>query len=215
MKTKNKLTATLILTASLSVFADPYQSNVGFDKIKTNVENAKLNKAEYDKNLATVMANVTEVTKAKSIVSKQKETVSSEIVQNNESLKKTILQERELNKLITSEKEKLAVESKQLEQLEKLSAQIKQNQIQRNNLIADYQGQLNINQDEKKSWKDREAELRSQEAKTIQALRGLASDETNWKNKQKGYEIEVKRWSAESEKQVKISDTHMGLKESN
>ncbi len=214
MKTKNIFAATLTLFASYTLMAEPYKTAEGFDKIKTNVENSKLNKTEYDKNLNTVNTNITEISKAKNSVSKQKETVSGEIVQNNESLKKVILQEREINQLITTEKEKLAVETKQLEQLEKLSAQIKNNQLQRNALIADYQGQLGINQEEKKSWKGRETELRAQEGKTIQTLRGLASDETNWKNKQKGYEIEVKRWTAESEKQQKIFDTYQGLKES-
>ena len=214
MKTKNLLTTTLILLASYSVMAEPYKTTDGFDKIKINVENSKLNKTEYNKSLNTVNGNITEINKAKTIVSKQKDTVSTEIVQNNESLKKVILQEREISQLITSEKEKLAVETKQLEQLERLTAQIKKNQEQRNVLIADYQNQLITNQDEKKAWKGRETELRAQEGKTIQALRGLASDETTRKNKQKGYEIEVKRWSAESEKQQKIFDTYQGLKES-
>lgn len=213
MKTKNILTATVLLSA-LTLSAEPYKSTEGFDKIKSNVENSKLNKTEYDKNLIVVNNNISEVTKAKTTVLKQKEGVSTEIVQNNESLKKVILQEREISQLISTEKEKLAVETKQLEQLEKLTAQIKQNQEQRNALIADYQSQLGINAEEKKSWKGRESELRAQEGKTIQALRGLASDETNWKNKQKGYEIESKRWSAESEKQQKIFDTYQGLKES-
>jgi chromosome segregation ATPase len=216
MKTKNILTKITLLTLSILSYtasAEPYKTADGFDKIKTNVENSKLNKVEYDKNLNTVNGNIAEINKVKTTVVKQKESVSSEIVQNNESLKKVILQEREINQLITAEKEKLAIETKQLEQLEKLTAQIKQNQEQRNALIADYQSQLTINQDEKKAWKSRESELRAQESKTIQALRGLASDETNWKNKQKGYEIEVKRWSAESEKQQKIFDTYQGLKE--
>ena len=213
MKTKNILTATALLSA-LTLSAEPYKSTEGFDKIKSNVENSKLNKTEYDKNLTVVNNNISEVTKAKTTVLKQKEGVSTEIVQNNEALKKVILQEREISQLITTEKEKLAVETKQLEQLEKLTVQIKKNQEQRNALIADYQSQLGINAEEKKSWKGRETELRAQEGKTIQALRGLASDETNWKNKQKGYEIESKRWSQESEKQQKIFDTYQGLKES-
>ena len=213
MKTKNIL-ATMILTAATLTYAEPYKSDDGLDKIKTNVENSKLNKSEYDKNLSTVNGNITEINKAKSTVTKQKDTVSGEIVQNNESLKKVIMQEREISQLINTEKEKLAVETKQLQQLEKLTAQIKQNQEQRSALIADYQGQLGINSEEKKLWKNRETDLRAQEGKTIQALRGLASDETNWKNKQKGYEIEAKRWTAESEKQQKIFDTYQGLKES-
>jgi chromosome segregation ATPase len=214
MKTKQiVLTLTMILFAT-TVKADLYKSDAGLDKIKSNVDNSAANKKEYDKNLSTVSNNVAEITKAKTTVQKQKDAVSGEIVQNNESLKKIIFQEREITQAITTEKEKLAVETKQLEQLEKMMAQIKKNQEQRNALIADYQSQLNINQDEKKAWKGREAELRAQEGKTIQTLRGLASDESTWKNKQKGYEIEVKRWAAETEKQQKIYDTYQGLKES-
>lgn len=211
------LTLTMVLftmTAATTAKADLYKADAGLDKIKSNVENSAANQKEYDKNLSTVSNNVAEITKAKTTVQKQKDAVSGEIVQNNESLKKIIFQEREITQAITTEKEKLALETKQLEQLEKMMTQIKKNQEQRNALIADYQSQLNINQDEKKAWKGRETELRAQEGKTIQTLRGLASDESTWKNKQKGYEIEVKRWAAETEKQQKIYDTYQGLKDS-
>jgi chromosome segregation ATPase len=214
MNKKQIITVISMMILATATQADLYKSDAGLDKIKSNVENSAANKKEYDKNLSTVSSNVAEITKAKSTVQKQKDAVSGEIVQNNESLKKIIFQEREITQAITTEKEKLAVETKQLEQLEKMMAQIKKNQEQRNALIADYQSQLNINQDEKKAWKGRETELRAQEGKTIQTLRGLASDESTWKNKQKGYEIEVKRWAAETEKQQKIYDTYQGLKES-
>lgn len=215
MKSKYILSILTFTLTALSVNADLYKANDGLEKIKSNVDNSALNKKEYDKNLTTVTGNITEITKAKTSVQKQKDTVSGEIVQNNESLKKILFQEREITQAMTTEKEKLALESKQLEQLEKMMAQIKKNQEQRNTLIADYQNQLSINQDEKKAWKGREAELRTQEGKTMQTLRGLASDESTWKNKQKGYEIEVKRWASETEKQQKIYDTYQGLKESN
>ena len=203
----------LVTLAASTAFSEPYKSSEGLDKIKSNVENSQANKSEYEKNLGTVNQNLIEINKAKTQVSKQKDLVSGEIVKNNDSLKKVILQEREITQLMNEEKEKLAQETKQLEQLEKMTQQIKQNQQKREALIADYQTQLMTNQEEKKSWKARETELRAQEGKTIQSLRGLASEEGNWKNKQKGYEIEVKRWTAESEKQQKIQDTYQGLKE--
>ncbi len=208
-----KFIAAVVLMAGLTTHAEPYKSSEGLEKIKSNVDNSQANKTEYEKNLGTVNQNLTEINKAKSQVAKQKDSVSGEIVKNNESLKKVILQEREITQLMTEEKEKLVQETKQLEQLEKMIQQIKDNQQKREALIADYQSQLLINQEEKKAWKGREADLRAQEGKTIQALRGLASEESNWKNKQKGYEIEVKRWAAESEKQQKIQDTYQGLKE--
>ena len=84
LKTIKLFTATLILATSYSALSEPYKSDEGFDKIKTNVENSKLNKTEYDKNLHTVNTNITEINKAKTAVSNQIETVRSEIVQNNE-----------------------------------------------------------------------------------------------------------------------------------
>ncbi|OFZ31271.1 MAG: hypothetical protein A2622_01370 [Bdellovibrionales bacterium RIFCSPHIGHO2_01_FULL_40_29] len=209
------LTLITITALSLNVFAEPMAARDGLEKIKTNVENAKSNQKEYDRNLEVVKKNIAEINKAKSTFLKQKEVVSTEIVKNNDSLKKVMVQERDLNILMTQEKEKLQTETKQLEQLEKMIAQIKMNQVQREANIAEYQNQLRSTTDEKKAWKDRESELRAQESKTIQAVRTIANEESTWSNKKKGYEGELKRWSAEAEKQQKIQATYQGLAEQN
>ncbi len=213
---KLSLIATLALIfVATNAHAEAMTASQGLDKIKTNLENAKANQKEYDRNLDVVSKNLKEVSKAKETYLKQKETVSTEIVKNNESLKKVLVQERDLSALLTTEKEKLQTESKQLEQLEKMIAQIKMNQVQRQTIIADYQEQMHMTTDEKKAWKDREGELRAQESKTIQSVRTIATEETTWSNKKKGYEGELKRWVAESEKQQKIHDTYKGLAEQN
>lgn len=215
MKTLSLLTAALLTVLSSAAIAETMNASQGLDKIKNNLENSKSNQKEYDRNLDVVNHNIGEVSKAKSSVLKQKETVSTEIVKNNESLKKVMVQERDISVLLTQEKEKLAAETRQVEQLEKMMAQIKQNQQQRETNIADYQNQLKMTTDEKKAWKDRETELRGQEAKTIQSVRALASEESTWNNKKKGYEGESKRWAAEADKQQKIHDTYQGLAEQN
>lgn len=201
--------ATALLTST--AFAESYTAQQGMDKIKNNLENSKANQKEYERNLEIVNKNIGEVSKAKNSVLKQKESVSSEIIQNNESLKKVLVQERDINFLASQEKEKQLAEQKQIEQLEKLLQQLKQNQVQREAILAEYQNQLKANTDEKLAWKGREGELRAQEAKTIQSLRGLASEESTWNNKKKGYEGESKRWSAEADKQQKIHDTYQGI----
>lgn len=210
---KNLFMATLVTTIAGFAVAEPYQVQQGLDKIKTNFENSKANKNEYDKNLNIVNSNITEISKAKAAVIKQKNDVSTEIVKNNDSLKKVLIQEKEIQMYIKSEEDKVAAESKQVEQLEGLIAQIKKNQEQRAAIIANYQEQLKTATDEKVAWKAREGELRTQEGETIKVIRGVASEEANWTNRKKGYEIEVKRWSAEAEKQQKIFDTYQGLKE--
>ena len=207
---------TIILSTSLllatPVFADIYSTDDGLAKIKNNLDNSKENQAEYAKNLEIVNKNLAEITKAKNSVQKQKDSVTQQILSNNDSFKKSIMQEKEIQQLIVSEKQKMDQEKIQLEQLEKLIAQIKQNQIQREAILLEYNNQLMLAQEDKKSWKARDSELRTQEAKTIQSLRGLASEEATWINKQKGYEIEVKRWASEVEKQQKIYNTYNGLK---
>lgn len=205
------LTITALALQTMTANAETVTAAQGLEKIKTNVENSKANEKEYDRNLKVVNKNLTEVNKAKSTYLKQKDVVSGEIVKNNDSLKKVLVQERDISTLLSQEKEKQQTEAKQLEQLEKMTAQIKLNQVQRESVIAEYQSQLRMTTDEKKAWKDRETELRSQESKTIQAVRTIASEETTWSNKKKGYEGEMKRWSAEAEKQRKIQDTYQGL----
>jgi chromosome segregation ATPase len=205
--------ATLVTTIAGFAVAEPYQVNQGLEKIKTNFENSKANKNEYDKNLNIVNKNIDEISKAKAAVVKQKNDVSAEIVKNNESLKKVLVQEKEIQSYIKVEEDKIAAEAKQVQQLEALVAQIKKNQEQRAAIVANYQEQLRVASEEKTAWKSREGELRNQEGETIKVIRGVASEETNWMNRKKGYEIEVKRWTAESEKQQKIFDTYQGLKE--
>jgi len=218
MKTLNRKTqiSTFILSAilfmNLPSFAEIYTTDEGLSKIKTNLDNSKDNQSEYAKNLEIVNKNIAEITKAKNAVQKQKDSVTQQILSNNDSFKKSIMQEKEIQQLIVSEKQKMDQEKIQLEQLEKLIAQIKQNQIQREAILLEYNNQLMLAQEDKKSWKARDSELRTQEAKTIQSLRGLASEEAIWINKQKGYEIEVKRWASEVEKQQKIYNTYNGLK---
>ena len=70
---------------TMTAHAEPITAANGLDKIKTNVENSKANQKEYDRNLKVVNKNLNEVSKAKTTYLKQKETVSTEIVKNNES----------------------------------------------------------------------------------------------------------------------------------
>ena len=213
---KRTLTLTAFFAITLAYvisFADPYTAQQGLDKIKTNLDNAKANEKDYSKNLDTINKNMSEVGKAKTQAQKQKDSVNTEIVNNNESLKKIILQEKELQQLITQEEQKRAEEEKQLNELDKLVAQIEANQKQRDTLITDYKKQMGLIAEEKKSWKGRETELRTQETKTIDALRGLASQESAWTTKKSTYSAEEKKWASEVEKQQKITDTYQGLKE--
>lgn len=204
---------TLITITQCLVMAKSYTSQMGLDKIKSNLDVATANKEGSVKNVTVANSNVTEVQKTKTLTQKQKETVNNEILNNNANLKQVILKEKELMQLISTEEQKKATENKQLQELERLKAQIEQNQKQRSTLITEYKRQLGLVQEEKKSWKNREAELRSQETATIEAIKSLSQQEATLVTQRKNFEIEQKKWTTEAEKQEKISETYQGLKE--
>lgn len=210
---KTTILALLLTLSFAAAQAEPLTAQKGLDKIKSNLENAKKNKDEFEKNLELVNTNMNEIKKTKDAIQAQKKNVSYELVKNTESMSKIASQEREINTLIAKEREKFGVETKQLEQLQGLADQIKKNQEQRNMILADYQSQLSIALTRKTEWKDRETQLRNQESKATESLRGIASDESGWSVKKQKYEKESKRWSAEAQKQQKIHDSYQGLAE--
>lgn len=212
---KYPIVALIAAFAFSQAYAEPMTANQGLDKIKSNLEAARKNKTEYNRNLELVNANINEIKKAKDAVLKQKKNVSGELVKNNDSVNKISVQEREINLLILKEKEKMAQESKQLTLLEGLVTQVKRNQEQRQQILLDYQQQLAVAQSRKAEWKEREGILRSQEAKTTESLRSIASDETSWGVKKQKYDKETKTWTAEAGKQQKTHDSYQGLANGN
>ncbi len=212
MKAPSILSLIFIMSAPY-VYAENITAIKSLEKLKSNVEAAQKNKTEFEQNLQLVKGNVSEVQKAKEATLNQKKTVAAEFAKNSESLKKILNNEREISILLTKETEKLNLENKQVELLQNQIAEIKKNQEQRNTIITEYQNQLSAAVTHKKSWKDREDQLKQQEIKNEQTLRGLASDESAWLDKKKKYESEFKRWSVETDKQKRIHDTYRAMSE--
>ncbi len=209
----NKLTTLItILLATIAVSADPYKAEDGLKKIDGNVTTSADNKNEASKNIELAKKQLNDLTKTKEDIKKQKDSVSKEIVKNNDVLKKVLMSEKEIQQLITIEKSKLEKENIQIKDLETMIAKVKANQAKRQTIIADYQEQMNLVTGEKKTWKSRESELRVQEGQTIKSLKDLSAEEKSWQSKRATYEAELKKWSAENEKQQKINDTYQGLK---
>lgn len=209
---KKLTTLTIILFASLATSAEPYKAEDGLNKINENVVTSAGNKNEANKNIEVAKKQLNDINKTKEDIKKQKDSVSQEIVKNNDALKKVLISEKEIQQLMNTEKTKLEKENIQIKDLEAMIAKVKANQAKRQTIIADYQEQLNLVTGEKKTWKTRESELRVQEGQTIKSLKELSAEEKSWQAKQAAYEAELKKWSAESEKQQKINDTYQGLK---
>lgn len=210
---KAQVMVTLIAGLFLTSAANAQLMNAakGLEKIKSNVETAKKNQVDFVRVYDVTKENVSEVQKAKDTTLSQKKSVNNEIAKSNEAHKRAANQERDLKNYITKETDKIALETKQIEQLQALINQIKKNQEQREVIINDYKAQLNAVGLNKNSWLDREAKLKAQDEQTTQSLRSITSEEVNWVTKKKKYEAEAKLWTAEAEKQQKIHETYQGL----
>lgn len=183
----------------------------GLEKIKSNLDAAQKNKVDYVRVYDVTKENVSEVQKAKETTLSQKKSVNSEISKSNEAHKKAANQERDLKNYITKETDKIALETKQIEQLQALINQIKKNQEQREMIINDYKAQLGAVGLNKNAWQEREAKLKAQDDQTTQSLRSITSEEVNWVAKKRKHESDAKLWTAEADKQQKIHDTYQGL----
>jgi chromosome segregation ATPase len=183
----------------------------GLNKISTNLDNTKANLSEYKENLGIVQDNMAEVAKAKSRVLEQQKSVNAQIDSNNKSLAKIAGEEKQLNQLIADEKNKSALEDKKIQELEAVIAKLHDNQKKREANVSDYQLQLNQIQEEKKLWQSRAQTLKDQSQDVAQKMKSVNSDEALWKNKQKGYQGEISRWSKEVDRQQKIYDSYSAL----
>lgn len=185
----------------------------GLAKIKTNVDNSKSNLGEYKRNLGTVDKNIGEIQKAKSQVDEQRKAVQASYEENKKSLIKVDSQEKEIQGLIADEKNKKAQEEKKLQELQATLQKLQENIAKRDANITDYETQLGSVQEEKKIWASRGDQIKQQGALVDQRTRSLATSENDWKNKKKGYEAEVNRWTKEVDRQQKLQDNYTSLTE--
>ncbi len=183
----------------------------GLNTISLNLDNTKANLTEYKKNLSIVDENITEVSKAKAKAVEQQRSVASQVETNNKSVSKVDAQEKELNQLMADEKAKSAGEEKKIAELEAAIAKMRDNQKKREANVSDYQLQITQLQEEKKVWTSRAQILKEQQQDVAQIVKAVASDEAQWKNKQKGYQGEVARWNKEVDRQQKIYDSYSAL----
>lgn len=204
MKAAKWTLGALILSALIPVAAQAKSgSEAGFERLKTNVDNAKANLADYKSNLGIVDKNLGEITKARTAADEQKRQVANAVKENKTALGKMDAQEKELNSLTQDERNKMAAEEKKIQELEALLAKIKENKGKREANIQAYQKQIADIQTERKGWQTRGDALREQETQAAQRVKTLSATESEWKNKKKGYEGEIGRWTKETEKQEK------------
>lgn len=215
MNSKKMLASFLVggsLVIGSTVFAETTAKD-GLEKIKSNVNNSKANLGEYQRNLKSVDKNIGEIQKAKAQVDDQRKTVVTQYEENKKSLVKVAAQEKELQTLMAEEKNKKALEEKKLHDLQVTMTKLQENIAKRDANLMDYETQMSSIQEEKKIWASRGDQIKQQGALVDQRNRSLTTSENDWKNKKKGYEGEVGRWSKEVDRQQKLQDNYTSLTE--
>lgn len=185
----------------------------GIEKIKLNVDNSIANTDDYKKNLAVVEKNIAEVAKARAQAEDQKKQTQGQMSENKTNLGRLDRGEKGINQLIMDEKNKSTSEEKKIKELEESIAKIKDNLQKREKNVQDYQLQLTQIQEERKIWQTRGETLKEQDTQVSARVKALAQQEGEWKNKKRGYEGEISRWSKETEKQKKLFDQYSTLAE--
>lgn len=192
-----------VLTAWPQVVSAQTSAKEGITRLEENIENSKENIKQYKSNLEIVEANIKEVKKAQDNVQGQSKKLQEQITAHNALMKKMQSQEKELNQLMTSEKEKNAKDEQRIKEIEKLMVQIKSNMENREKNRKEYERQLTDVSDYKKEWQIFADTLKTQQADMSKNLADIKSQNDMWAGKKKGYEGEIKRWSAEMDKQQK------------
>lgn len=212
MKNTSQLLIAGILLTSFSGFAQS-SAQEGLKQLKANLSNSKTNLADYQKNLKVVEGNVTEVTKARQQVDEQKNKAAASLKDNNEKLATLDKNELEINRLIAVEQKEVQVEEQKIQELMKVVNQLKDNQAKRNQNIASYNEQLKQQQKDKTEWKTRGDQINKTYTQLENRSKSLATQENDWKVKQRGYQGEVSRWQKEVERQQKLNENYQSLSE--
>lgn len=213
---KNVMNKTMMLGLMITMAAPAFAGTTakeGMEKIKTNFSNSKTNLGEYQRNLKTVDKNIGEIQKAKTQVDEQRKAVGLQVEENKKSLVKVTSQEKEIQTLIADEKTKKASEEKKLQELQAMVLKLQENIGKRDANLADYDLQMNALQEEKRVWTSRGDQIKQQGDLVNQRTSALTKNENDWKNKKKGYEGEVGRWSKEVDRQQKLNDNYSSLAE--
>ncbi len=184
----------------------------GLERLQSNLDNAKFNVSEYQKNLEIVIGNLSEVTKAQTQVSAQRSQTQQSAKENLENLQKLQKKVSEVNGYILDEQRLNEADAKKVEELEKIILQLKANQEKRTANINQYQSQLQQVEKERVEWKSRVDQL-SQIQKDVDArTAALEKQNKEWSDKKKGYEGEIRRWQREVSRLEKLVKNYNSIK---
>jgi chromosome segregation ATPase len=208
-----KLLFLVIVMLATKAHGQSTTTKASLEKLKTNLSNAKLNLVDYEKNSKVVDGNVLEISKAKAQLDQQRSTMRKSLEENTKKLQTLEKSEQEISMLISAEQKEAQAEEAKIQELTQIVNQLKANQAKRTQNITTYQEQAKQILQEKAEWRARGDQISKSNEQLDNRARNLQVQETEWKNKQKGYQGEVSRWQKEVARQQKLNDNYNSLAE--
>lgn len=171
------------------------------EQLKENVSASQANLEQYEQGLRTVVANLTETEKALKTIERQKAAIQKQTGQSAKDKASVDAAKMEVEGQLRFERDRLAAEERQMEELKAAMAKLEENRTKRMANIAVYEERVRAVEGEQAGWSERsqsvnelDAALRNQEEQARAEKKRLTA-------KKAEYEEEIAKWK----KQVRIS----------
>jgi chromosome segregation ATPase len=196
----------LIFTAQADLSAQQ-----GLEKIRSNFNNSQENLKQYEANLKISEQNLTELKRFRQELQGEMIRVDQSLAENQKSRANLNISLQDFNGKLQKESQHLATEERQREELRKRLELLEGQITQRKNNLSVIQANITNLQRDLKSLDEHEAKIQARRQELIQLNQKTADDEKQWQQKRQGYQLEVKKWQDESDRQRKMLDSYSSL----
>ena len=206
-----KLLTILAVLLLSSTHALASESRAKIDRLNLDRENARWNKAEYEKNLTVVENNITKATDDEAKAKTELDKVDALVTEHDGRLEKLKVQKEDLLRLEEIERSGKAAEVAEIDKLKARLAELEQRQVVREeNLqkIRTEKEKLKLNNE---SWVSHKKLLNNQKKQAEVQLVNARTNLSKWKNKKTGYAGEIRRWEREISRADKRYNTYTNL----
>ncbi len=172
------------------------------EQLKQNTEASRENLKQYEENLKIVDGNIRENAVAIKQIQKQKMSLDQQKGETAKGKAGVDAVKKQITGYMSAEQRKLEAEKMQIEELKKTLATLEENQIKREQNIAEYQKKLETVEGEMAAWSERHQSMKElEDAIRVKEKEALA-DQRTFASKKVTYQEEVAKWK----KQARVSE---------
>ena len=206
MKNPRKMAESMIASAAAILCASTVIAKTDISEkiqqLKTNSENSKVNLKQYEEGIKTVNANLVEIEKAIQEIERQKQDLSKQQGESKRGKAGIDTVKAQIKKLSDTERERLKIEEKQIEEIKQALAKTEAATLKRRENIAIYEEKSKKLEVEFATWSERDQSIVELEQALGTKETQARSDNKRLIEKKGQYEEEIVKWK----KQVRVSE---------